>query len=172
MGSWTGLPPIVGAPLSGALWGAGLGAAYGGIKSLLSDDDPYAGPTPWYKTPWILGALAGTGIGLYAGADKMPPGQEKQHSVKQASYLYDRNSVLRAVLFDNNLLPAQKNQAAELIERAPDSSIRRLVEALGVGGLTGLAVYKLLGSGLIPSLVLGGLAARLYDSHTKPKAYI
>lgn len=164
MGSWTGLPAIAGAPLSGALIGAGLGGLYGGVKNLLSDERPKPN-TPWWKKPWAVGALAGGGLGLASAALRTPEDdlRAKNASYKQADY--QQQQLIRIIESDPSIAFFEKQRLLGLVQQANGSQLSQMLSLALSGGLTAAAAHTILGTGFFGSSVLGGLAALATNSY-------
>lgn len=181
MGAWTGLNPSVGAPLSGALWGAGAGLTYGLLRKLFSSEEENEERSMW--SPILLGALGGGGLGAWSGhlqnktrraAASAPPVPSKdltyQSSATDKLSSWGGNSLERAVYLlrsDPRASDAEKSRLLYALQIAPQPQQSRILQLAAVGGLTALAASKILGMGLIASAVTGGLAAYTFNNYTR-----
>lgn len=166
MGTWTGLPPSVGAPVSGALLGAGLGLLYGGAQRFNGwlKDEP-AEERPWWQQPWALGLGAGATLGAVSGqlqptnpgglrAQQLEEALRKGANVKYASSM---SSLISVILRDPSLPEHEKRRLIAAIERANPQQRQRLLSALMAGTLTSGLAYGILGLGALGSAALGGI---------------
>ena len=142
MGSWTGLPPALGAPISGALVGAALGGAYGGARDLIKGRPEE--PRPWWKRPSTIGAAAGTALGLASGL--------KTASAYPAA-------LIRQISNDPSTAYYEKQRLIELVQQADGFQLRRLAALAATGALTAAAAHTILGTGAFGSAALGGASA-------------
>ncbi|TXH14590.1 MAG: hypothetical protein E6R03_08895 [Hyphomicrobiaceae bacterium] len=150
MGSWTGLRPLYGAPLSGALWGAGLGGLYGlgraavrGIKGETEEE-----PEPWWANPLLVGALSGAALGSASGL-----AQEKTSS------FYDQNRLLELIQNNPSITDFEKKKLIDLVHEADQPQLSRMLSLAAAGALTAAAAHTILGTGAFKSSILGGLGA-------------
>ncbi len=194
MGSWTGLWPIYGAPLSGALWGAGIGTALSGAQAALSGKDK--------KVHWIrnalLGTLAGGGVGLLSGlaqwnasnkaglAGSMAARLDKDVPLwgflekdlqgghaKQSGDMSDVEEILRILRSDSSLSSGDFYRIESALRASPDYMIGRIMRVLGMSGGAGAGflVARILGLGLVgqgTSALAGGLlGGRIFGGRTR-----
>lgn len=158
VGKWTGLDPRVGAPLSGALWGAGAGLTYAGLRKLFRDpEEEEEEPSMWMPT--AIGAAAGLGLGAWSGHLQ----HEKQTSLANRG-IENAIAVLRR---DRGVSDAQADRIEYALRRASPDTQRRIVGLLAVGGLTALAASKILGLGMLGSALTGGVAAYTFNNWTR-----
>lgn len=155
LGDWTGLPPIAGAPLSGALFGMGAGALYGAGKDLW--DGPSRRPVPWWKKPWVLGGAAGLGLGTASGL-----AQRQDDIAKAAS---DRSQqLIRVISGDPSITYFEKERLINLVRQADGPELGRLASLAAAGALTAGAAHTILGTGLFGSTIIGGLASMVANN--------
>jgi len=159
MGSWTGLPPLMGAPVSGALLGAGAGALYGGYKKLTEDPrNPEPRKALLKKT--LLGALAGGGVGLISG------GLQTTNLYKQQSFYGPQapspQAVLETLHNDRYLSYADKQNILQALSKASPSQWSTLMTMAAGGALTGAAASKILGVGLVGATLAAGAGALIF----------
>jgi uncharacterized membrane protein YebE (DUF533 family) len=140
MGSWTGLPPAIGAPLSGALWGAGAGALTGLILRLRDEKKRRSS----LLTPTLIGGLAGLGLGTYSAA--------MRNHYKPASFQDDAAAAIRR---DRALTAAQSAQVEHAFRMASPYDQRRLATMLATG-TSAAVIARMLGINLMGSVILGG----------------
>lgn len=145
MGSWTGLPFAIGAPLSGALYGAGLGGALYFKRRLI---DKKRKRRDWWKWPLVAGGL-GAGVGLLSSKLAAAP---------------DLSMVERAIVADRALDPWEKQELLGRLRHAPDDTIRKLAMMASAGTLTGILAAMLLGppSGLLAGALGAAISANNY----------
>lgn len=171
MGSWTGLNPAVGAPLSGALWGAGLGLAYSGgkkIMSMIRGDEEEKPPTPWWKQPWLVGAGLGTAVGLGSGylqnhtpsllEQELEAAQEKG---KLASAFASPEQVADVIMRDPSIPAYEKATLIRSALQASPEQCASLLAAAATGMLTAALAHSILGTGFLGSALLGGAAGMI-----------
>lgn len=168
MGTWTGMNPLVGAPVSGALWGAGLGGLYAGGKALLSDkeEDPDQPPRPWWKHPATIGAGLGTVIGLLSGYAQTRPGFERAPQIyKQQSSLEKQaaspSDVIRVIMNDPRLSDWEKDHLIKAVMEATPGQLQQLLGAALAGTLTASLAHSILGTGFFGSALAGGIGGFL-----------
>lgn len=155
MGSWTGLPPEIGAPVSGALIGAGLGGLYGMGKDWWDGED--RPKRQWWQKPSTVGAAAGTALGLLSGYAQTHPMKiaalEEKRAGMEAAYL------IRAIERDPSIAYYEKNRLIGLVNQANPSQLRRLAGLAAGGALTAAAAHTILGTGFFGSAIIGGLTS-------------
>lgn len=166
MGTWTGLDPVIGAPLSGAMVGAGLGGLYGGAKWLLGNrsnkrEGFWKGPV---GRSILAGSLAGAGVGGVSAY------LQKTSSDKQAN---SRTEVERIVRRDQWMSNSEKEQIIRSLQGADVMQLQRLA-ALGAAGLlTAVAARKILGLGAVGTAIAGGLGVLLARNYfSGPKVFV
>lgn len=150
MGSWTGVDPLLGAPLSGALWGAGLGAVAGGLRQLGGATNP-----PRRKGFWrsdlgrhiLLGAAGGGVLGAASGLNQ--------------KFANSRREVEKIVRQDPYISYAEKERIIRALTGADFMQLQRLAAMAAAGALTAATASRVLGLGLAGSAVAGGVGALL-----------
>ena len=158
MGSWTGLPTAVAAPVSGALLGAGLGALYHGVKNRLLpwiNDEP-ADEEKTLGGHTLAGALAGLGIGSVAAYK-----QSAAYNPNQ-----DMGRLLVLILNERSMSEYQKQQAIDRLDNLSSQQVRQLTMSAAVGGLTGAALGALLGVGPVAGGLAGALGGHLLSRNS------
>lgn len=169
MGSWTGLPLPVGAPLSGALWGAGLGAAYHGLKPLLTGKDHKR------KQTLLRSILAGAGIGGAVGLGAGTINHYKQNSAEdlEKRAAADLGLIVQTVMRDPTLTEFEKRQILAQLSSARDDTLRRIVTAASTGGITGAMVARLLGFRGMGTALAGLAGAGLVGNYFRgPQGFV
>lgn len=160
MGAWTGLPSSIGAPLSGALWGAGLGALYQGGKRLWDylGGEEETEELPWWKHPAVLGALGGSAVGLLkqSSASQLRAARLSAHEKKSFS---NPALLARVISEDPSISFYEKNRLLGLVEKASPSQLSRMAAMATVGALTASAAYGILGIGAFGSAAVGAVTA-------------
>lgn len=150
MGSWTGMRPLYGAPLSGLLWGAGLGGLYGlgraAVRGVTGGEEEE--PSPWWANPILIGALGGAALGSASGL-----AQEKRGS------FYDQRRVLELINSNPSLNDFEKRKLVDLVYQASAPQLSRMLSLALAGALTAGAAHSILGVGAFKSTLLGGLGA-------------
>jgi len=158
VGKWTGLDPRAGAPLSGALWGAGAGLTYAGLRKLFHDPEEDE-EEPSILMPTVLGAAAGLGLGAWSG--------HMQHE-KRTSYGHPSiDQAIRTIQADRTLSTSQISQIVHELRKSTPGQQRRILGMLATGGLTALAASKVLGMGLLGAALTGGAAAYTFNNWTR-----
>lgn len=163
MGSWTGAPPLLGAPVSGALWGAGLGALLGAGQEMFAAQ-PSRGQGFWRSRlgrGLLLGALGGGAVGIGSGLTQ----HFKQNHHKQAN---SREEVARIIRTNYQIPPAEKQRLLQALAGADYLQLQRLAAVAAAGGLTALAASKILGLGGFGSALFGGVGALLANNYFRP----
>lgn len=166
MGEWTGLPSAVGAPLSGALWGAGLGALYQGGKNLwnyLSDREEVEA-TPWWRHPALLGALGGTAVGLMKQQSVSAPLRAARIAAQEKQAYANPDRLSRVIANDPSIPFYEKTRLLSLVDQASPSQVSRMAALAAAGALTASAAYSILGTGLFGSTVVGLLGAGIANN--------
>lgn len=164
LGSITGLPPLAGAPISGALIGAGLGGLFdlgqGAVDFLRGEERP---KKPWWQRYWALGAGAGALTGLASGVMQTRDPGFLERKYQRAEELSKAGSasddIVRVLLEDPYLSSYDRARLVAAMQRASPSQLRQLAMAAAAGTLTGVVAKNILGFGLAGSAVVGGLAA-------------
>lgn len=167
MGSWTGLHPLLGAPASGALLGAGVGALYGGYKKLTADpNNPEEADQPTIGRRSLIGALLGGAVGLGSGAMQTylpPPYSQPMHSgdekVAFARSAVSPEEVALILSRDHNLSYADKQRIMQALAGASPTQWSNLLAMAAGGTLTGYAASRILGVGLIGTMLAAGAGA-------------
>lgn len=163
MGSATGLHPMLGAPIVGALAGAGLGGIYGGVRSLLEDEDQP--PKPWWKKPWLIGTAGGLGLGLASGLTQtlgnQPPKTFDQLTPTEKKGYASPNNVIRVIMNDPSITQYEKTRLVNLVEAASPSQTKQLLAMAVAGTLTAAAAHTVMRTGFFGSTIAGGVAAAL-----------
>lgn len=147
MGSWTGLDPLLGAPLSGALWGSGVGALYHllGDKLMGTIKGEPVDPRKNLKKRLLQGASIGAGAGLASGV------------MQKLSYTQDVGRLVLSIMNDGSLTEFQKQELLRRISNADQATIRRILLSAGGGALTGAMIAAMLGgSSIAPFGAMGG----------------
>lgn len=180
VGAWTGLSPSVGAPLSGALWGAGAGLTYGMLRKLFSSEEENENRSMW--APILLGALGGGGLGAWSGHLQnqtrrnlaTTPAPAKTLSYNEGAMRKFSNwgggGMERAVYLlrsDSSMSDHEKSRLLYALQIAPPQQQSRILQLAAVGGLTALAASKVLGLGLLSSALVGGAAAYTFNNYTR-----
>lgn len=155
MGSWTGLPTAAGAPISGLLHGALLGAAYHGVANKLI---PWIrGEEPPRKSQLaknvMLGSLLGLGVGGLAAY-----GHYKKQSAIPFEPTGNFGNLIRIVLNDPTLTEMQKQMTLAHLDRLSRTEISMLNAKAAFGGITGAAIAAMLGVNPLLGAITGGLA--------------
>ena len=153
MGSWTGLPPMIGAPVSGALLGAGAGALYGGYKKL-TEDPENPEPRKALLKKNRIGALAGGTIGAVSGGLQKLSFFGPQAPSPQA--------VLETLHNDRYLSYADKQKILQALSKASPSQWSTLMTMAAGGALTGAAASRILGVGLVGTTLAAGAGALIF----------
>jgi len=169
MGTWTGLTPEIGAPLSGLLWGAGIGGLYGlgrgAWRQLRGNNFPEEKPPLW-KRPWALGSAAGLALGALAARNQL---KEQQSIMKMSSFNEtERRAIRRTLEQDPYIAHFEKERLLGLVNKAEGSQLKRLAMLAAAGGLTASAAHSILGTGYFGSTV-AGLAASYVASNYFPR---
>jgi len=167
MGSWTGLPLEIGAPLSGALWGAGAGLATQAVRKLMEDDDRKRRRMGWMN-PLLVGAGAGAGVGLFSLWNRALAEKEKGGSVVGS----DMERAIRLIRRDPMISDAEAGSIIQALHVAPFSTKQRVFSMLTTGALTGAAASRILGLGRLGTAVAAGAGAWLAHQYTKPPRYL
>lgn len=172
LGTITGLPPIMGAPLSGAMLGLGAGALYGGYKKLTADPDDPDEQDGSFTRRALIGALLGGGVGLGSGLmqsyypnpytqpmfeprDRFFEPAKKAHVKAAASPA----EVARILSQDFDLSYADKQRIMQALAGASPSQWGSLLAMAAGGSLTGYAASRILGVGLIGTMLASGAGA-------------
>jgi hypothetical protein len=142
LGSWTGLPPVVGAPLTGLALGTGVGALWRAKQKWIDEEEE---PPPWWSNPMILGPVAGLGFGALSGQLQQRQLEKQQH-VKQA---YNMDRVLEIVRRDPWMSDAEKQVIQQRLTRADERTKRQLLSALMAGTLSAATAARLLNVGIL-----------------------
>ncbi len=167
MGSWTGLDPMIGAPLSGALIGAGLGGLYGGARSLFGGERR-TGREGFWKGPIgrriLYGSLAGAGVGGVSGV------LQKLGSSKQAN---NRLEVERIIRCNHSMSHWEREQIIQSLKGADFMQLQRLAALAAAGMLTAVAAKNILGLGTFGSVIAGGIGAMVAKNYfSGPKIFV
>lgn len=167
MGSWTGLPPMLGAPVSGALWGAGAGltaTAAGKVRDWILDREEKK--TRWARNA-LIGASAGVGLGVLSGKwqGDRAEGIDKEHSWNDMGDMGDTQLLVDTVMRDQSLAFAERSRLARLVRASPPHVLHRLKQsvALAGGAGAGLLIARMLGFpilGQTAGAALGGFLAK------------
>lgn len=150
MGSWTGLPRGIGAPLSGILWGGAAGAAYDAYRRLIQRKKV---KNPWKKP--LIGALAGATIGL--------------GSLLKKSSVPDLSIVERALMADPALSAWEKRALISRLQHVDDLSLHKMAVMAAAGTLTGALASMLIGSPM--GLLAGALGAAISSNNYRRNPY-
>lgn len=162
MGTWTGLPTWAGAPLSGALWGAGMGGLYGLYRKLTADENS----EPGLLTPTLVGAGIGTGLGALTA----------YNMAKSGSFRNDEEQALdraiRMIRNDRSLSDAESSRVIHALRMSQGQERKRLLAMAAAGTLTGIIASRILGLGIIGSAIAGVGMAGIVGNHLRPKFYV
>jgi len=160
MGSWTGLPMAIGAPLSGALIGSGIGLSVHGIRERLIPwlvgREPKRSKNAWRRAA-TTGALAGLGLGGYAA-------YKKASAYNPAE---DAGRLIRIILHDRSLSEMQKQEALNRISTLSRQDVYRLNASAALGALTGAALATILGVGPLPGFIAGGMMGSMFAPRSR-----
>jgi hypothetical protein len=167
MGSWTGLPLAAGAPLSGALWGAGAGLTIQAVRKIMEEDDRKRRRMGW-RAPLLVGTGAGAGVGLFSLWNRALAEKEKGGSVIGS----DMERAVRLIRRDPAISDAEAGSIIQALHVAPYSQKQRVFAALGTGALTGAAASRILGLGRLGTAVAAGAGAWLAHQYTRPPQYL
>jgi hypothetical protein len=174
LGSWTGLPPLVGAPLSGALFGAGAGALYNGFQRW--NGDPRSRRPKATKRQILLGALLGSGAGLASGLlqNSQPAVYAQAYENAQASKIASTGGdIVASLRSDPHLSAVDRQRILQALSGASPTQWSRLMLMASAGTLTGAIASRILGLGLVGTMLSAGAGALLAGNFFRgPKTFV